>query len=117
LSALKANFTPSLIPIFGADLLDVDAQRLLELYPNDPSVGSPFGTGNETFGFNPAYKQEAALVTDLSFVSQRRLLSKSATLHGVKNYGYLFTDPQPADPPYLGGLSDHISASLVFSYS
>jgi acetylcholinesterase len=59
--AIMANFTPSLIPIIGKQLLKYDVQRLLQLYPNDPVVGSPFGTGNQTFGLNQAYKQVAAL--------------------------------------------------------
>jgi acetylcholinesterase len=59
--AIMANFTPSLIPIIGEQLLKYDVQRLLQLYPNDPVVGAPFGTGNQTFGLNQAYKQIAAL--------------------------------------------------------
>lgn len=34
---------------------------LLELYPEDPSAGSPFGTGNQTFGLPAGYKRFAAI--------------------------------------------------------
>lgn len=33
----------------------------MDFYPDDPSLGSPFGTGNETFGLSPQFKQLAAL--------------------------------------------------------
>jgi acetylcholinesterase len=33
----------------------------LALYPNIPSLGSPFGTGNMTFGLDPEYKRTAAV--------------------------------------------------------
>jgi acetylcholinesterase len=58
---LLSNFTPSLIPVVGKALLQYDVEQLLKLYPNDPTVGAPFGTGNQTFGLDPAYKQLAAL--------------------------------------------------------
>jgi hypothetical protein len=29
--------------------------RIYELYPNDTSLGSPYDTGNETFGLDPQY--------------------------------------------------------------
>lgn len=35
--------------------------RILELYPDNPALGSPFGTGNETFGLNSQYKRFAAV--------------------------------------------------------
>ena len=28
---------------------------MLELFPNDPALGSPYNTGNETFGLDPRY--------------------------------------------------------------
>ena len=38
-----------------------DVARLLELYPDVPALGSPYGTGNETFGLSGEYKRLAAL--------------------------------------------------------
>jgi hypothetical protein len=37
------------------------ADRLLELYPDIPSLGSPFSTGNNTFGLNSQFKSLAAI--------------------------------------------------------
>ncbi|KAI8974599.1 carotenoid ester lipase [Trametes punicea] len=52
---------------------DADIARLLELYPCDPALGSPFGTGN-AFAFTPEYKRLSAFQGDFIFHSTRRLL-------------------------------------------
>ncbi len=44
---LNANATPS--PA-GPDALKDAMDKVMSLYPDDPSAGSPFGTGNQTFG-------------------------------------------------------------------
>lgn len=53
-----ANYTPSVRA--PEELVDV-VDKLLQLYPNVPALGSPYNTGNETFGFNSVYKQGAAI--------------------------------------------------------
>lgn len=40
---------------------------------------------------------------DVAFTSQRRFWQQTAAKAGVKTWGYLFTQPQPEDPPSLGG--------------
>ena len=77
----------------------------MALYPEDPAEGSPFGTGNETFGLSPAFKQASALIGDIMFQAPRRAWVQSATLQGVKVYSYLFNDRQavPVGLPMLGG--------------
>ena len=46
---------------------------LLALYPNDPTQGSPFGTGEDN-QLAPMYKRVAAFEGDFLFQSQRRSL-------------------------------------------
>jgi len=41
--------------------LEIILKQILKLYPNDPPLGSPFGTGNDTFGLDPEYKRYAAV--------------------------------------------------------
>ncbi|KAG7090605.1 hypothetical protein E1B28_009707 [Marasmius oreades] len=94
-----ANLTPSDV---SAQTLDSAIDRMLELYPDVPALGSPFNTGNETFGLPQGYKRFAAINGDVSFQSQRRLWQQTAAQAGVKTYGYLFTQPQPAGNPSLG---------------
>ncbi|KAK1219396.1 hypothetical protein PQX77_017921 [Marasmius sp. AFHP31] len=95
LSILK-NLSP---PDVSAQTLNDATDRILELYPDIPALGSPFNTGNETFGLPQGYKRWAAINGDVSFQSQRRLWQQTASNAGVKTYGYLFTQPQPGNGP------------------
>lgn len=98
-----SNSTPSVVsPAEQNSTID----KLLELYPNIPSLGSPFDTGNETFGLDPEFKRAAAVFGDLTFTSLRRQWATAASSSGVKVFAYLFTDPQTnTDQPFLGGTS------------
>ena len=81
-----------------------DIKELLELYPDNPSLGSPFGTGNNTFGAGAEYKRAAAIVDDVAFQAPRRAWIQAASKAGVKTFGYLFTDQNAAlQNPSLGG--------------
>jgi len=93
---LNANATPS---PFGSNSLNTAIDKVMSLYPDDPSAGSPFGTGNATFGTGPGYKREAAIFGDIHFQGQRRFWTQTTN---APNYAYLFTDPQPAGDPALG---------------
>lgn len=57
-AALVANFTPA---VGTQQDLTSAVDQLLQLYPNEAALGSPFNTGNETFGLSPAFKQAAAI--------------------------------------------------------
>jgi hypothetical protein len=63
---MNANYTPS--PL-GPGALKAELDKVMSLYPDDPSAGSPFGTGNETFGTGPGYKRGSAI----SMASHRTL--------------------------------------------
>ena len=58
-ASIIANYSP---PLVSPAVLQGAANRLLELYPDIPALGSPFNTGNETFGLPSGYKREAAIV-------------------------------------------------------
>ncbi|KAI0819587.1 carotenoid ester lipase [Trametes gibbosa] len=47
--------------------------RLLDFYPSEPALGSPFNTGN-AFAFSPQYKRVSAFHGDFFFQATRRLL-------------------------------------------
>ncbi|KAJ2928553.1 hypothetical protein H1R20_g8547, partial [Candolleomyces eurysporus] len=120
--ALKDNLATISSPRSGSpDQLGTAIDRALALYPDVPAVGSPYGTGDELFGFPRSYKRHAsirrsisyaialwwrltficALSGDLIFNAPRRLLSHFAANTGIQSYGYLFTHPQP--DPSRGG--------------
>lgn len=42
-------------------------QKLLGYYPTSPAAGSPYGTGNETFGRGAQYKRFASMFGDMGF--------------------------------------------------
>ncbi|KAL5518415.1 hypothetical protein ACEPAH_97 [Sanghuangporus vaninii] len=97
---LFTNTTPSPVSSFEQNFV-IDG--ILKLYPNNPALGSPFGTGNETFGLDPAFKQASAVFADIAFNSLRRKLAQDVSQHGTKVFAYLFTDPQTlTTAPYLG---------------
>jgi len=103
----------------GTTGLADNAAKLLQLYPDDPAVGSPYNTGSETFGI-PGFKRIAAIRKcpsaavfvssqsqpsegDIAFHSQRREWMQTASRAGVKTWGYHFTQPQPNSPAVEGG--------------
>ncbi|KAJ7178173.1 extracellular triacylglycerol lipase precursor [Mycena filopes] len=92
-------FSPTASPTAG---FQSAVQTLLQLYPDDPALGSPFDTGNDTFGLNSQYKRAAALIGDIDFVAQRRAWMATAAAAGVPTFGYLFTQPQPLLPADFG---------------
>nr|XP_018265272.1 uncharacterized protein I303_01632 [Kwoniella dejecticola CBS 10117]OBR87430.1 hypothetical protein I303_01632 [Kwoniella dejecticola CBS 10117] len=84
--------------------LSIQSQTELEqAYPNIPDVGSPFGTGNETFGLDPAYKQASAIFGDVAFQAPRKHFLKAANQYGLhKAWSYSFEQISPDRPSYLG---------------
>lgn len=116
---LIAGSTPS---PRGPAALATAVEKILELYPDIPADGSPFNTGNDTFGLNSQYKRFAAIrefpehthfsiarrlhvlhapVDDFNFQSQRRFFIQTLSNAGVRTFGYLFTDPDAVVPPGL----------------
>ncbi|KAH8824530.1 extracellular triacylglycerol lipase precursor [Flagelloscypha sp. PMI_526] len=94
--------------------------HMFELYPNDPALGSPFGTGNETFGYDKATKQYAAIRGDSLFTSRVRALANEMSEVGQPTYHFHFTDPDAVidftlpDGPSGAGLGTTHSAELWY---
>ncbi|KAJ7609729.1 esterase 1 [Mycena polygramma] len=101
-ASLLAQYSPSVSPL----TLNESIRTVLKLYPNIPSLGSPFGTGNETFGLNSQYKRATAIQGDQWFESQRRVWMETAAQGGALAFGYLFTQPTVRGPPALGVAHD-----------
>jgi hypothetical protein len=88
---MNANYTPS--PL-GSSVLKAAVDNLMSLYPDDPSAGSPFGTGNETFGTGTGYKRGAAI----SMVSHSLLIRLVLMLSPV-SWGRMVPSPTPVLEP------------------
>jgi acetylcholinesterase len=80
---------------------DLFVNMLVSSYPDDPTQGSPYNTGSNTFGLSPFFKKAASIVGDTSFQSTRRAWMSAAASRGVATYGYLFTEP--TSKTYTGG--------------
>ncbi|KAF8212696.1 esterase 1 [Mycena galopus ATCC 62051] len=91
-------------PSVSATALNNSVLGLLLLYPDDPAFGSPYNTGNNTFGLNSQFKRAAAIDGDVAFHSQRRFWMETAANASVPTFGYLFTQPQLPNvvPPFMG---------------
>ncbi|KAF8208088.1 esterase 1 [Mycena galopus ATCC 62051] len=119
-SFLISNYTTSSV---SPQELKAAVQTLLELYPNVAALGSPFNTGNQTFGFSSEWKRYAAIIGDLWIHSQRRAWMQAANEFGVKTFGYLFTDPgaPPIAQPTIGPVDDEAlgvthTSELIYLY-
>ncbi|ESK83717.1 extracellular triacylglycerol lipase precursor [Moniliophthora roreri MCA 2997] len=77
----------------GDKALENAIAKVIDIYTDDPSVGSPFGTGNQTFGLNPEYKRYASILGDLIQNSERRLFARKTNEASVPMYAYQFSDP------------------------
>ncbi|KAJ8516769.1 hypothetical protein ONZ45_g5958 [Pleurotus djamor] len=86
---------------------------LLDLYPDIPSLGSPYGTGNETFGLSAQYKRMAALYGDLLIVAPVRYHNRFLAKAGIPTYTYRFTQKQESTIPHWGVAH---SANIPFVY-
>jgi hypothetical protein len=54
---IKMNSSPAGSP----SVLEATIDKVLELYPADPAVGSPYGTESELFGLPASYKRHASI--------------------------------------------------------
>ncbi|KAK4332448.1 Alpha/Beta hydrolase fold [Rhodotorula toruloides] len=78
-------------------------EPILNWYPADPSFGSPFQTGNETFGLSRTYKRLSAFLGDILFQAPRRhLLRETPKDFGEDSWNYLYLEPREGAEPRLG---------------
>ncbi|CCO27147.1 extracellular triacylglycerol lipase precursor [Rhizoctonia solani AG-1 IB] len=78
-------------------------EQLLNYYPTDPGAGSPYNTGNNTFGKATQYKRAASVIGDLIFEASRRDFLQAATKLGFPSWSYQFAQTGlTPDLPELG---------------
>ncbi|KAG8705895.1 hypothetical protein FRC09_002703 [Ceratobasidium sp. 395] len=90
-------------------------RELLKYYPADPAAGSPYNTGNETFGQGAEFKRYASIFGDLFFQAPRRYHLRMAVRHKVKSWTYMFAE-RPLDfmPQFGAKHSGDIPFALQF---
>lgn len=57
-NSLISRLSPPLVPLVE---INATVDELLKLYPDILALGSPYNTGNETFGFPSGFKRSAAI--------------------------------------------------------
>ncbi|KAK2615737.1 hypothetical protein N8I77_002469 [Diaporthe amygdali] len=101
--------------------------EFVDVYPDDPTQGSPYDTGTEN-NFYPQFKRVAALLGDAVFTLSRRAVLNITTgvQPGVKRWSYLSQYDQGT--PVLGtfhgsdliqvfyGIKDNFAASAIVNY-
>ncbi|BGP36850.1 hypothetical protein JCM10449v2_000752 [Rhodotorula kratochvilovae] len=86
---------------YGAieDLLE----PIFAFYPALPSAGSPYSTGNETFGLTANYKRLSSFVGDILFQAPRRhFLRETPKDFGEDSWNYVYREPREGAAPRLG---------------
>lgn len=89
--------------------------KIMELYPDDPRQGCPFGTGRERFASQGyMFKRGAAIIADEIFHAGRRFLTEyySSRPHPQRLPVYSYRFDQP---PWNGVLIDIATVAPVYS--
>ena len=58
------------------NITDDDLQQLLDLYPDDPSDGAPYNTGDQ-YQLAPQWKRIASIAGDIEFDAPHRLIAQT----------------------------------------
>ena len=69
------------------NISNTDLQRLLELYPNVPALGAPYGTGDE-YQFQPMWKRAASVIGDVGVDAVRRAFVQNYAKKGMDVWSY-----------------------------
>lgn len=77
--------------------------KVVKAYPDVAALGSPYGTGNQTFGITSFFKQVASLFGDVAFQSRRRhFLRQANKFNFTRTWSYEFWGETPGAAPVVG---------------
>ncbi|KAL1671468.1 Alpha/Beta hydrolase protein [Schizophyllum commune] len=96
---LCANFT---LPPDDAAHARSALDEFIAMYPDDPSEGCPYNSGNDTFGLDPGYQRLTSIIGDAYFHALRRRWGQIASVSSAPTYTFLFAQPAAGDPPFMG---------------
>ncbi|RPD58884.1 alpha/beta-hydrolase [Lentinus tigrinus ALCF2SS1-7] len=85
----EAQFEQLIRASFFPNISDVEMSRLLQLYPDDPAQGAPYGTGDE-FQFVSMWKRIASLMGDAGVIAIRRLFVETVAAFGQRAWTYIY---------------------------
>lgn len=85
---------------------EAQAKKLLELYPNDPTLGEPYGWGNRTWPDNGLqWKRYQSIATDLTMFAPKRLLAEKMSEHVDNVFSYRWDAPKFNNTPNVIGVN------------
>ena len=85
-SLIRENYYPN--------ITDSDMNQILYLYPDDPTQGAPYGTGN-LYQITPQWKRAASLLGDIALVAVRKAFTQTMAALGAPVWAYC-TSPSPS---------------------
>jgi acetylcholinesterase len=83
----EAELRTYLTEFFFPNQTDAQIDELLQLYPNNVTLGSPYDTGTQN-ALTPEFKRMASILGDLVFQSPRRFFLKNVS-HKQNTWSYL----------------------------
>ena len=104
------------------DLTNSSIQTLLQLYPNNQSIETPFSTQGQAIqsqnitypsAFGPMFRRAATIIGDMFFIAQRRLHSQVWAKAGLPVYAYQWEVPTANTLPYQGVMH---SSEMVYVF-
>ncbi|KAH9060193.1 carotenoid ester lipase precursor [Lactarius vividus] len=96
----EAELRDYLSEFFLPNVTDAKMDRLLRLYPQDVTQGSPYDTGTQN-AFTPEFKHIASLLGDLEFQAPRRFLLNNVS---GKQHTWSYLSKRLKSLPILGSL-------------
>ncbi|KAH8724157.1 Alpha/Beta hydrolase protein [Phaeosphaeriaceae sp. PMI808] len=92
-----------------------DAKSLLKIYPNNPSLGMPYGWGNRTWPENGLqWKRYQSIATDITMFAPRRLLAERMSQFSNHVYSYRWDAPKFNNTPSTIGINHFSEIPFVF---
>ncbi|CAE6516490.1 unnamed protein product [Rhizoctonia solani] len=88
--------------------------KFVSFYPDDPAAGSPFGTGNETWGKGRDTKRGAAIFGDWLFEAPRRKFTREAVKAGLPVWSYQYSQPGYWSPEF--GVGHFADVQMIFRW-
>lgn len=91
-----------------------EARRLLQLYPNDPTLGQPYGWGDRIWPENGIqWKRYQSIATDVTMFAPRRMLAEKMSEHVENVYSYRWDAPKWNNTPDIIGVNHFSEVSTM----
>lgn len=94
------NFIKNVGP--SGSLSDATVKRIMELYPNNPSINHPLTYALNATAVGAQFKRVATYATDFVFAAGKRATAEAWVKFGAPVWAYRFDTLHPNSPPHHG---------------